>query len=143
MKIERMTRLGLLGLVGVKFAYQMFFFNLAGEEIGHDLRAVARIADQDEVLPFGNVDFLFHEDPDGWDLDGDHEIDVAGAEADWVFPAEVDTDVTLLVVDQLGCVGTDTLHLQVALRRPLPPRSASRPCTGSAQPRGSPGRTWS
>jgi len=56
----------------------------------------------------------------GWDLDGDSEIDLSGVTPTHVFTAGFDRDVTLLVVDDWGCVGTDTVHVSVDLNLPLP-----------------------
>jgi len=56
----------------------------------------------------------------GWDIDGDNEIDLTGPTPSNVFTSGVDQDVTLMVVDDRGCVGTDTVNLFVDLNLPKP-----------------------
>lgn len=56
----------------------------------------------------------------GWDLDGDGVIDMTGANPTRVFANEFDRDVTLMVVDDRGCVGTDTVRVTVDLNLPRP-----------------------
>jgi hypothetical protein len=56
----------------------------------------------------------------GWDIDGDREIDLSGIQPNWVFNAGFDQDVTLYVVDDQGCVGTDTTHVTITLDIPRP-----------------------
>ncbi|MFC1685288.1 FG-GAP-like repeat-containing protein, partial [Pseudomonadota bacterium] len=56
----------------------------------------------------------------GWDLDGDSEIDLNGVSPIHKFTAGFDQDVTLLVVDDRGCVGADTVHVTIDLDLPRP-----------------------
>lgn len=56
----------------------------------------------------------------GWDLDGDSEIDLVGASPKHVFNAGFDRDVSLLVVDDKGCVGQDSVHVTIGLDFPKP-----------------------
>lgn len=56
----------------------------------------------------------------GWDLDGDGTIDLTGATPTYVFAAEFDRDVTLMVVDDRGCVGTDQVRVTIGLNLPRP-----------------------
>ncbi len=56
----------------------------------------------------------------GWDLDGDHEIDIHGANPTRAFTAGIDRDVTLFVTDNQGCVDTDTVHVTIDLDLPRP-----------------------
>ncbi|MEJ2453891.1 MAG: carboxypeptidase regulatory-like domain-containing protein [Candidatus Thiodiazotropha sp.] len=61
----------------------------------------------------------------GWDLDGDREIDLSGSQPTWVFNAGFDQDATLYVVDDRGCVGTDTTHVTITLDIPRPDLTVS------------------
>lgn len=61
----------------------------------------------------------------GWDLDGDSEIDLSGVQPNWVFHAGFDRDATLYVVDDRGCVGTDTTHVTITLDIPRPDLTVS------------------
>jgi len=56
----------------------------------------------------------------GWDLDGDHSIDLTGAAPQKIFTAGFDGDVTLYAVDERGCVGTDQLRVTIGLDLPRP-----------------------
>lgn len=56
----------------------------------------------------------------GWDLDGDGTIDLTGSTPTYVFATEFDRDVTLMVVDDRGCVGTDKTHVTIGLNLPRP-----------------------
>jgi prenyltransferase beta subunit/uncharacterized protein (DUF2141 family) len=61
----------------------------------------------------------------GWDLDDDNEIDLSGVQPNWVFNAGFDQDITLYVVDDRGCVGTDTTHVTITLDVPKPDLTVS------------------
>jgi len=56
----------------------------------------------------------------GWDIDGDKTIDLTGANPQWSFASEFDRDVTLMVVNDQGCVGTDQVRVTVGLDIPKP-----------------------
>jgi len=56
----------------------------------------------------------------GWDIDNDSEIDLIGDLSEHTFNAGFDGDVTLFVVDDKGCVGTDTVHVTIGLNYPKP-----------------------
>ncbi|MHB8728667.1 MAG: carboxypeptidase-like regulatory domain-containing protein [Sulfuricaulis sp.] len=56
----------------------------------------------------------------GWDINGDGVIDLTGPSPSYVFTGEVDRDVTLMVVDNRGCVGTSTTHVTIGLNLPRP-----------------------
>ncbi|MCU7860671.1 MAG: carboxypeptidase regulatory-like domain-containing protein [Candidatus Thiodiazotropha sp. (ex Lucinoma kastoroae)] len=66
----------------------------------------------------------------GWDLDGDSEIDLTGATPSHIFNAGFDRVVSLLVVDDRGCVGSDTVHVTVGLEYPRPDLIVSEIDTG-------------
>ena len=56
----------------------------------------------------------------GWDLDNDSEVDLIGDSPEHIFNAGFDGDVSLYVVDDKGCVGTDTVHVTIGLDFPRP-----------------------
>ena len=60
-----------------------------------------------------------------WDLDGDKAIDLTGATPEHVFATTFDGDVTLFVVDNQGCVGSDKVHVTIGLDYPKPDLSVS------------------
>lgn len=67
----------------------------------------------------------------GWDLDGDNAIDLTGVRPTHVFASDFDRDVTLMVVDNRGCVGTDTVRVTVALNLPKPDLTVTAVGTGA------------
>jgi hypothetical protein len=65
----------------------------------------------------------------GWDLDGDGVIDLTGPKPTFVFNAGVDRDVTLMVVDNRGCVGVGKVHVTIGLNLPRPDLTVSQVVT--------------